>query len=129
MMKDDLPENVLTEKIIGAAIEVHRALGPGLLESAYEACLAHELGLRQIAFERQKVFQLTYKGLTVPEAYRADLVVDNAVVVEIKAVSEFHPVHTAQTLTYLKLAQLRLGLLINFNQTKLLPHGVKRLRL
>lgn len=128
-MKDDLPENVLTEKIIGAAIEVHRALGPGLLESAYEACLAHELGLRQIPFERQKVFQLTYKGLTVPEAYRADLVVDNAVVVEIKAVSEFHPVHTAQTLTYLKLAELRLGLLINFNQTKLLPNGVKRLRL
>ena len=118
--------NSLTDAIIGAAITVHRELGPGLLESVYEKCLALELtesGL-QIAF--QKEIPLTYKGLALESGFRADLIIENKVLVELKSVDQILPVHTAQVLTYLKLSNLRTGLLINFN-VPLLKSGIKRL--
>jgi GxxExxY protein len=118
--------NDLTEEIIGAAIEVHRALGPGLLESAYEECLAHELALRQIPFERQKPVSLTYKGDVIDVGFRADIVVGGRVLVELKAVDALQPIHDAQVLTYLKLTGLRLALLMNFN-TKILVDGIWRI--
>jgi GxxExxY protein len=118
--------NDLTEEIIGAAIEVHRALGPGLLESAYEECLAHELALRQIPFERQKPVSLTYKGDVIDVGFRADIVIGGRVLVELKAVDALQPIHDAQVLTYLKLTGLRLALLMNFN-TKILVDGIWRI--
>jgi GxxExxY protein len=118
--------NDLTEEIIGAAIEVHRALGPGLLESAYEECLAYELALRQIPFERQKPVALAYKGAAVDVGFRADLVVAGRVLLELKAVDALQPIHDAQVLTYLKLTGLRLALLMNFN-TKILVDGIRRI--
>ncbi|MGB9593741.1 MAG: GxxExxY protein [Anaerolineae bacterium] len=120
--------NRITEAIIGAAIEVHRALGPGLLESAYEECLCRELSLRKIPFERQYPLPLEYKGLQLDCGYRLDLLVGNAVVVELKAVEELLPIHTAQVLTYLRLGGWRVGLLINFN-VPVLKHGIRRLAL
>lgn len=120
------PEDVLSRKIIGAAIEVHRALGPGLLESAYEGCLAHELALQGIPFERQKPLPVIYKGVKVDCGFRLDLVVDDLVIVELKSVAEINDVHNAQLLTYLKLTDRRLGLLLNFN-VKRLQHGIKRI--
>lgn len=105
----------LSERIIGACIEVHRVLGPGLLESAYEQCLAHELDLRQIGFERQIVVPVRYKGLALEFGYRADFVVERALVVELKAVERLLPVHEAQALTYLRLLNLPIGLLVNFH--------------
>lgn len=96
-------ENRLTEQIIGAAIEVHKQLGPGLLESAYEHCLAHELGLRNIPFERQKELPVMYKNVPIDCGYRLDLLVGNLVIVELKAVDKLLPIHEAQLLTYLKL--------------------------
>jgi GxxExxY protein len=117
--------NELTKEVIGAAIEVPRALGPGLLESAYETCLCHELGLRGIPFERQKPLPLKFKEATLDCGYRLDLLVSNSVVVEIKAVEAFLPIHEAQLLTYLKLGGWNLGLLINFN-TPVLKDGIKR---
>jgi GxxExxY protein len=121
----DMDLNALTEQIIGAAIEVHRALGPGLLESAYEECLSHELALRAIPFRRQVSLPLVYKGVKLDCGYRVDLVIDGAVIVEIKAVERLEPVHRAQVLTYLKLGGWRLGLMVNFN-VPALKDGIKR---
>ena len=118
--------NEITEAVIGAAIEVHRALGPGLLESAYEECLCRELTLRRIPFERQVSLPVEYKGLRLDCGYRIDLLADSQVVVEIKAVEELVPVHEAQLLTYLKVGAWKVGLLINFN-TALLKRGIRRL--
>lgn len=116
----------ITEKIIGAAIEVHRHVGPGLLESVYEALLAHELGQLSLTVERQKALPLTYKGLSFDEGYRLDLVVDGSVIIELKCVDTILPIHEAQLLSYLKLTGLKTGLLINF-KVPVLVQGVKRL--
>jgi GxxExxY protein len=112
--------------VIGAAIEVHRHLGPGLLESAYESCLAYELRQRGIKVEAQQVLPVMYKGLALDAGYRLDLLVEQTLIVEIKSVEELHPIHTAQVLTYLKQMKLSLGLLINFN-VPLLRNGIKRI--
>jgi GxxExxY protein len=119
--------NALSESIIGAAIEVHKYLGPGMLEPAYEACLEYELIARGHAVDRQKPLPIVYKGVPIDSAYRLDLVVDEQVVVEIKAVEHFLPVHQAQILSYLRLSGLHLGLLINFNGATL-RQGVRRFR-
>jgi GxxExxY protein len=115
-----------TALIIGAAIEVHRMLGPGLLESAYEECLCHELHLRHIAFERQVDLPVSYKGLKLDCGYKLDLVVDQQVVLELKCVESILPVHEAQLLTYLKLSGKEVGLLINFNVPQLTRGIVRR---
>ena len=117
--------NRITETIIGAAIEVHRALGPGLLESAYEECLCRELSLRGIPFERQRSLPVEYKGLRLDCGYRLDLLVADTVVVEIKAVESLLPIHEAQLLTYLRLGGWKVGLLINFN-VAVLRQGIRR---
>ncbi len=117
--------NAITEQVIGAAIEVHKAIGPGLLESAYEECLCRELTVRGIAFERQVALPVEYKGVRLDCGYRLDLLVARAVVVEIKAVETVSPIHEAQLLTYLKLGRWRLGLLINFN-VPVLKDGIHR---
>jgi|SRR5690348_17144339 len=114
-----------TEPIIGAAIEVHKQLGPGLLESTYEECLCHELNLRGIQFQRQLDLPVLYKGLKLDCGYRLDLLVEDRVVVELKAVEQILPVHEAQLLTYLHLAHKPVGLLINFN-VPLLKDGIRR---
>ena len=119
-------ENELTEKVIGAAIEVHRHLGPGLLESAYEECLCHELHLNGIRFQRQVSLPVDYKGLHLDCTYRLDLLVDDLVIVEIKAIDDLAPIHHAQLLTYLKAAGKPVGLLINFN-VAMLKDGLKRI--
>ena len=121
-----LYEQELTSKIIAAAIEVHRALGPGLLESAYLACLVRELVLRGIPFAQEKPLPVEYKGVRLDCGYRLNLLVDGKVVVELKAVDALHPVHEAQLLTYLKLSGCRVGLLINFN-VPVLKEGIKRM--
>lgn len=118
-------EKDLTEAVIGAEIAVHQTLGPGLLESAYEACLSHELTRRGVVFRTQVTLPVHYHGIDVECGYRIDLLVANALIVEIKAVDELHPIHEAQLLTYLKLSRIRVGLLINFN-TRLLKDGIKR---
>ena len=115
-----------THDIVGAAIEVHRHLGPGLLESAYEACLCRELWLRGITFERQVMLPLDYRGLQLDCGYRLDIVVAKSIIIEIKAVTRVLPVHRAQVLTYLKLTGLHIGLLINFN-VEMLRIGVYRI--
>ncbi len=115
----------LTEKIIGAAMEVHRALGPGLLESAYEACLVYELTQRGLKVEQQKPMPLVYKSVRLDCGYRLDLLVENTIIIEIKAVEELHPIHGAQLISYLKLSGCRVGLLINFN-VRLLKDGIRR---
>lgn len=115
-------ENELATHIIGAAIEVHKHLGPGLLESAYESCMAQEMKLRGLAFERQKPLPVIYKGTQL------DFLVEGLVVVELKAVRAFEPVHKAQMLTYLKLTNCKLGLLLNFH-TVLIKMGIKRIAL
>ena len=117
--------NALTESVIAAAIEVHRALGPGLLESAYEACMCRELSLRRLPFERQKPISVAYKGVLLDCAYRADVVVAGQVLVELKSVETILPIHEAQLLSYLNLSGLSAGLLINFN-VRLLKQGIKR---
>lgn len=117
--------NGLTERIVGAAIEVHRALGPGLLESAYEECLCRELTLHAIPFERQVALPVEYKGMRLDCGYRLDLVVDNAVVVEIKACRAIERIHEAQLLTYLKLGGWSVGLLMNFH-VPVLKEGIRR---
>jgi len=117
--------NEITERIIGAAIEVHRGLGPGLLESAYEECLCHDLQLAGLSFERQRPLPVEYKGIRLECGYRLDLLVENAVVVEIKAISAIEPIHEAQLLTYLRLGGWRVGLLINFN-VPVLKNGIRR---
>jgi len=118
--------NDLTAKIIGAAIEVHKALGPGLLESAYERCLAYELSLLKIGFERQVPLPVRYKSLPLDCGYRLDFLVENLVVLELKAVERLEAIHEAQMLTYLKLGGWRVGLLINFN-VPVLKRGIRRL--
>src|SRR5262245_2315187 len=110
-----LLEQTLTDQILGAAIEVHRALGPGLLESAYEQCLCYELSARSIPFRRQVDLPLSYKGLYLGSSYRMDLLVRDAVVVEIKAIDQITAVHHQQLLTYLRLGGYQVGLLLNFN--------------
>lgn len=117
--------NELTRQIIGAAIEVHRHLRPGLLESAYETCLAYELTELGLTFERQKALPLVYKGIHLDQGYRIDLLVEGLVIVEIKAVEQIRPVHEAQVLSYLRLSKCKIGLLLNFN-VKLLKDGVRR---
>jgi GxxExxY protein len=119
-------ENVLTDKIIGAAIEVHRHLGPGLLEAVYEECLCYELSQMGLKFQRQVHLPIHYKGVKFDSAYKMDLVVEDAIVIEIKATEEMLPVHAAQLLTYLKSSNKRVGLLINFN-VPILRNGLKRI--
>jgi GxxExxY protein len=116
----------LTGEVIGAAIEIHRTLGPGLLESAYEECFCYELQLRNINFERQKPLPVVFKEVSLDCGYRLDLLVMNALVVEIKAVETLLPIHEAQLLTYLKLGGWNIGLLINFN-VPVLKNGIKRI--
>lgn len=118
----------LTSMIIGAAIEVHRALGPGLLESAYEACLSYELQLKRLKVECQKPLPVFYKDVMLDCGYRLDLVVEDQVIVEVKSVSHIASIHEAQLLSYLKLSDCRRGLLINFN-VKMLKDGIRRMTL
>ena len=118
--------NRLTEGIIGAAITVHRALGPGLLESAYEACLAFELADLGLGIERQKPLPVTYRDVELDCGYRLDLLVEGAVIVEVKALRALAPIHQAQLLCYLRLSGCKVGLLINFN-VEVLKDGVRRL--
>jgi GxxExxY protein len=118
--------DALTESIIGAAIEVHRELGPGLLEQSYEACLTFELLSRGLRVERQKALPLTYKNQTLDCGYRLDLVIEEVVVVEVKAIERFERVHFAQLLSYLKFAHCQVGLLLNFNVALLWRDGIKR---
>ncbi|MFZ1198558.1 MAG: GxxExxY protein, partial [Desulfobacterales bacterium] len=118
--------NQLSGKVIGCAIEVHKHLGPGLLESAYEECLCHEFALQGIPYERQKELPIEYKGRKLDCGYRLDVVVGNVIILELKACEKIEPIHQAQLLTYLKLSGLRLGLLINFN-VPILRDGIKRL--
>ena len=118
--------NTLSGKVIGAAIEVHKALGPGLLESAYEECLCYELGLRRIPFERQKELPIEYKGVKLDCGYRLDVVVADKLVLELKACERLEPIHEAQLLTYLKLTGMKIGLLINFHLASL-KDGIKRI--
>jgi GxxExxY protein len=116
----------ITDAVIGASIEIHRHLGPGLLESAYEECLCHELSLRKVSFERQKPLPVSYKAVKLDCGYRMDLVVADKIIVELKTVETLLPIHEAQLLTYLKLSNLPLGLLINFH-VPVLKHGLKRI--
>lgn len=118
-------ENDLSQKIIGSAIKVHTALGPGLLESAYEECLYYELVKEGLKVEKQKALPLIYEEVKLEVGYRLDLLVENKVIVELKAVEELNDVHLAQVLTYLKLSDIKLGLLINFNVSKV-KDGIKR---
>ena len=120
--------NDITGQVIGAAIEVHKTLGPGLLESIYEECLCIELGKRNIPFERQKEVNIEYRGIKLESKYRIDLVISKKVIVELKTVEELAPIHDAQILSYLKLTGLKVGLLINFN-VPVLKEGIKRLAL
>jgi GxxExxY protein len=119
-------EDKLSKEIIGAAIEVHSHLGPGLLESAYEECLCREMSIRGLTFERQKPLAVSYKGVKLDCGYRLDVVVGGLVILELKAVDQVESIHEAQLLTYLKLSDLKLGILINFN-VPLLKDGIKRI--
>ena len=115
----------MTEKIIGAALEVHKNLGPGLLESAYEECLCHELALNSMEFKRQQPVPVVYKNKHLDCGFRIDLTVNGSLIVELKAVEKLLPIHEAQLLTYMKLTGIRTGLLINFN-VRLLKTGIRR---
>jgi GxxExxY protein len=117
--------NKITESIIGAAISVHRELGPGLLESTYEACLAYEFLERRMSVERQKALPVKYRGVNLDCGYRIDLLVENQVIVELRTVERIEPIHEAQLLSYLKLLGCPVGLLMNFNVTKL-RRGIRR---
>lgn len=120
-----MTENEISSKIIGAAIEVHKQLGPGLLESSYERCLAFELSQIGLKIQTQVPIPVFYKGINLQVGYRLDLLVEEKVIIEVKTVSEFAPIHKAQLLTYLKLTGKKLGLLVNFNSIKLID-GVTR---
>jgi GxxExxY protein len=120
-----MPDNSLTREIIGAAIEVHKLLGPGLIESTYEHCLCHEFTLRGLPFERQRPIPLVYKGIKLECGFRLDLLVRKRVIVELKSIEALSPVHEAIILTYLRLSGYELGLLINFN-VSVLKDGVRR---
>lgn len=124
--KRKLYQEQLTGQVIGAAIEVHKQLGPGLLESTYQACLCHELELRGISYESEKPLPLEYKGIKLECGYRKDVLVAGAVIVEIKSVEALAPIHEAQLLTYLKLTGIKAGFLINFNVV-VLKNGFRRL--
>lgn len=125
-MKQGKRPNEITEQVIGAAIEVHRALGPGLLESAYESCLAAELVQRGLQIERQKTLPVIYRDARIDCGYSLDLLVEGRVVVEVKAVDKLAPIHDAQVISYLRLSGCRVGLLVNFN-VLLLKDGLRRL--
>ena len=125
-MKNEL--NTITETVIAAAIEVHRELGPGLLESAYEACLAYELLESGLIAERQKALPIKYRDVKLDCGYRIDLLVERKIIIELKTVERFEPIHQAQILSYLMLSGCKVGLLINFN-SKVLKAGIKRLGL
>jgi len=118
-------EDVLARKVIDCAMRVHSALGPGLLESAYEVCLAHELGKAQLRTERQVALPIHYDGLNLSAGYRLDILVEKLLVVELKTVDKIQPIHTAQLLSYLKLGGQKLGLLLNFNVVHM-RDGIKR---
>ena len=118
--------NQLSSKIIGAAIEVHKTLGPGLLESAYEECLCHELSIQGLLFEKQKPLSVDYKGKKLDCGYRMDIVVEKEVIIELKSCEKVEPIHKAQLLTYLKLSGLNLGLILNFN-VPLMRDGIVRI--
>lgn len=120
-----MQENEISSVVIGAAIEVHKQLGPGLLESTYETCLEHELSLKGLNVKRQIALPVVYKNVKLNAGYRIDLLVENKVILEIKSVDRLADIHTAQLLTYLKLKDLKLGLLMNFNSVKL-TDGLKR---
>jgi len=120
-----MTENQLSHKIIGAAIEVHSALGPGLLESAYQECLYYKLKSMNIFVEKEKPMPLHFEKIQLEIGYRIDLLVENKLVIEVKSVEALHDIHLAQVLTYMKLGDYKLGLLINFNVT-LLKHGIRR---
>ena len=117
--------NHLSSKIIGAAIEVHKHLGAGLLESSYEQCLCRELELRDIKYERQKALPIGYKGEKIDCGYRLDIIVENRIILELKSCEKIEPIHKAQLLTYLKLSNLKMGLLLNFN-TEMMKDGIVR---
>ena len=120
--------NELTYKIIGCAYDVHKALGPGLLESTYEKCLCFELEKLGIKYEKQKELPINYKGITIDNGYRIDILVEDKIVIELKSVEILQPIHSAQLMTYLKLSQKQLGLLINFNVTNL-QNGIRRYKI
>jgi GxxExxY protein len=119
-------ENELSQKIIGCAIEVHKQLGPGLLESAYQECLYYELRLMGLNVQKEKPMPIIYKEVKLDHGYRIDLLVEEKVVLEIKTIEAFNDIHTAQVLTYLRLGEYKLGLLLNF-QTTVLKNGIKRI--
>lgn len=121
-----MTENQISEKIIGCGIQVHKELGPGLLESSYEECLYYELVQGGLAVEKQKGLPLLYKEVKLDCGYRIDLIVENKVIIEVKSVQELNDIHLAQILTYLKLSKCKLGLLMNFNEV-LLKDGIKRI--
>jgi GxxExxY protein len=118
--------NVLTEKIIGCAIEVHKGIGPGLLESAYEECLAYELAQAGLAFERQVHLPVKYKGVSLDCGYKLDLIVEAKIILELKAVERIMPIHEAQLLSYLRMMNLKLGLILNFH-TSAMKYGIKKI--
>ena len=120
--------DALATQVVDAAFRIHKALGPGLLESAYEHCMRHELAKRQVPFEAQVTLPVTYDGTQIDAGFRADLLVGDNLIVELKAVERLMPIHEAQLLTYLRLSRRRLGLLINFN-VRLIKHGIKRMAL
>ena len=120
------PTNPISERVIGAAIEVHRHLGPGLLESSYHACLCRELQLREIAYQSQITLPLEYKGIQIAKGYVIDLVIEDSLIVEIKSVEKLLPIHSAQLMTYMRLQGVSSGLLMNFNVDSL-PHGIRRI--
>jgi GxxExxY protein len=120
------PTNPISERVIGAAIEVHRHLGPGLLESSYHACLCRELELRKTSYRSQVVLPLEYKGVQIAKGYVIDLLIENSLVVEIKSVDKLVPIHSAQLMTYMRLLKVPSGLLMNFN-VHALPHGIRRI--
>jgi GxxExxY protein len=121
-----MEEDHISNRVICAAIEVHKTLGPGLLESVYEACLCHELECQGLSFQRQVHLPVKYKNIELDCGYRLDLVINDKVIVELKSVAKIEPIHEAQLLTYLKLTNHKLGLLLNFN-VPLLRDGIKRL--
>jgi GxxExxY protein len=123
---DMTPRDVLTEKVIGLAIEVHRELGPGLLESVYEECLAYEMARQGVGFARQAKIALSYKSTWMECAFKADFIVEDKLIIELKAVEKVLPIHAAQVITYLRLTRLKTGLLMNFN-TKVLKDGIRRM--
>ena len=122
------PTNRISEKAIGAAIEVHRHLGPGLLESSYHACLCRELELQEITYRSRVSIPLVYKGIEIGKSYVIDFLIEDCLVIELKSVDKLLPIHSAQLMTYLRLLRVSSGLLMNFN-VETLPHGIKRILL